>query len=56
MRSRRPGSVGSQQIQCTQSFSSHCQGQELTLTLRVIVASLALAEPPSGLRQVTQQL
>lgn len=31
MRSRRPGSVGSKQIQCTKSFNSHSQGQELTL-------------------------
>lgn len=56
MRSRRPGSVGSQKIQCTQRFSSHCQGQELTLPLRVTVVPPASAEPPSPLRQVTQQL
>lgn len=54
MRSRRPGSVGLQQIQCTKSFSS--QGQELTLPLRVAVVPLALAELPSLLRQVTHQL
>lgn len=56
MRSRCPGSVGSQQIQCTKSFGSHSQGQELTLPLRVAVVPWASAEPPFLLRQVRHQL